>query len=130
MARASDTEKISFREDFVNQEPLSRLNLTVSRAGVTQRMARAATTAPQHVRDPLVSFTVTAGAAPLVYSWQHGSMLSALEQSLLLATADMAEVRITDGEGRAYSPAALYQMLFGQKPVARETATAPRARAA
>lgn len=130
MARASATEKISFREDFVNQEPLSKLNLTVSRAGVTPRRTRATPAAPHHFRDHIVSFTVTAGAAPLVYSWQHGSMLSALEQSLSLATTGLAEVRITDGEGRAYSPAALYQVLFGQKTAARDTTAAPHARAA
>lgn len=74
-----------------------------------------------------MSFTVTAGAAPRVYSWQHGSMLSALEQGLSLATSGMADVRITDGQGRSYSPAALYQVLFGQPAATRE---APRARAA
>ncbi|KQT50463.1 hypothetical protein ASG52_06495 [Methylobacterium sp. Leaf456] len=81
-----------------------------------------------------MSFTVTAGAAPRVYSWQHGSMLSALEQSLSLATSGMADVRITDGEGRAYSPSALYQVMFGQPATPREaqsaTRQAPRARAA
>ena len=74
-----------------------------------------------------MSFTVTAGAAPRVYSWQHGSMLSALEQGLSLATSGMHEVRIIDGQGRSYSPAALYQVMFGQPAVTRE---APRARAA
>lgn len=74
-----------------------------------------------------MSFTVTAGAAPRVYSWQHGSMLSALEQGLSLATSGMADVQITDGQGRRYSPAALYQVLFGQPAAPRE---APRARAA
>lgn len=78
--------------------------------------------------DFVVSFTVSAGTAPRVYSWQHGSMLSALEQSLSLTTAGMADVRITDSEGRAYSPASLYQMLFGPRPAAQ--APAPRARAA
>lgn len=74
-----------------------------------------------------MSYTVTAGAAPRVVSWQHGSMLSALEQALSLATSGMADVRITDGQGRAYSPAALYQVMFGQPATPRE---APRARAA
>lgn len=71
-----------------------------------------------------MSFTVSAGTAPRIYSWQHGSMLSALEQSLSLATAGMGEVRITDSEGRRYSPATLYQALFGQKPAAREARAA------
>ncbi|WP_232631289.1 hypothetical protein [Methylobacterium sp. Leaf118] len=71
-----------------------------------------------------MSFTVSAGTAPRVYSWQHGSMLSALEQSLSLASTGLSEVRITDSEGRRYSPATLYQALFGPRPAA------PAARAA
>lgn len=76
-----------------------------------------------------MSFTVSADTASRVYSWQHGSMLSALEQGLSLITAGMNDVRIVDSEGRSHSPTALYQRMFGPQP-AREEAGPPRARAA
>lgn len=77
---------------------------------------------------PSVSFTVSAGTASQVYSWQHGSLLSALEQGLSLTTSGMRDVRIVDSEGRSHSPAALYQRVFGGQ--AAEEAARPRARAA
>jgi len=64
-----------------------------------------------------VSFTVSAGTASCVYSWQHGSLLSALEQGLSLSTSGMNDVRIVDSEGRSHSPAALYQRVFGGQAV-------------
>ncbi|CAO4173487.1 hypothetical protein EEDFHM_02302 [Methylorubrum populi] len=75
-----------------------------------------------------VSFTVNAGTASQTYSWQHGSMLGALEQGLSLMTAGLTDVRIVDSEGRSHSPAALYQRLFGAQPT--DDAAQPRARAA
>ncbi|ABY32225.1 MAG: hypothetical protein ACAH20_00640 [Methylobacteriaceae bacterium] len=75
-----------------------------------------------------MSFTVSAGTASRVYSWQHGSLLSALEQGLSLTTSGMSDVRIVDSEGRSHSPAALYQRVFGQQPT--DEAAPPRARAA
>ncbi|MEH3116243.1 MAG: hypothetical protein PGN25_01085 [Methylorubrum populi] len=75
-----------------------------------------------------MSFTVSAGTDSRVCSWQHGSMMSALEQGLSLMTAGMSDVRIVDSEGRSHSPAALYQRMFGQRPA--EEAAQPRARAA
>lgn len=76
-----------------------------------------------------MSFTVSAGTASRLYSWQHGSMLSALEQGLSLMTAGMNDVRIIDSEGRSHSPAAFYQRMFGPPPVTNE-AEPIRARAA
>ncbi|KQO93996.1 hypothetical protein ASF33_14580 [Methylobacterium sp. Leaf92] len=75
-----------------------------------------------------MSFTVSAGTASRVYSWQHGSLLSALEQGLSLTTSGMSDVRIVDSEGRSHSPAALYQRVFGPQPT--DEAALPRARAA
>ncbi|MCY1643504.1 hypothetical protein [Methylorubrum sp. SL192] len=75
-----------------------------------------------------MSFTVSAGTASRVYSWQHGSLLSALEQGLSLTTSGMSDVRIVDSEGRSHSPAALYQRVFGQQPT--DESAPPRARAA
>ncbi len=69
-----------------------------------------------------MSFTVSAGTQSRLYSWQHGSMMSALEQGLALTTTGMSDVRIVDSEGRSHSPAALYQRLFGPRPAATETA--------
>ena len=76
-----------------------------------------------------VSFTVSAGTASRNYSWQHGSLLSALEQGLSLITSGLSDVRIVDSEGRSHSPAALYQRMFGGAQPAEEAAQ-PRARAA
>lgn len=76
-----------------------------------------------------VSFTVSADTASRVYSWQHGSLLSALEQGLSLTTSGMSDVRIVDSEGRSHSPAALYQRVFGgAQPT--QAAEQPHARAA
>ena len=76
-----------------------------------------------------VSFTVSAGTPSQVYSWQHGSMMSALEQGLSLLTAGMDDVRIVDSEGRSHSPATLYQRMFGPHASAGQ-ATQVRSRAA
>ncbi|GJE69867.1 hypothetical protein [Methylorubrum podarium] len=75
-----------------------------------------------------MSFTVSAGTASRVYSWQHGSLLTALEQGLSLTTSGLSDVRIVDSEGRSHSPAALYQRMFGPRPA--DEAAQPRARAA
>ena len=47
------------------------------------------------------------------FAYQHASVLSALDQGMSLIAAGMADVTITDGNGRARTPAALYQSLFG-----------------
>ncbi|CAO4140335.1 hypothetical protein LPLAFNJD_LOCUS664 [Methylorubrum aminovorans] len=72
-----------------------------------------------------MSFTVSAGTASRTYSWQHGSLLSALEQGLSLTTSGLDDVRIVDSEGRSHSPDALYQRVFGGPAV--EEAAQPRA---
>lgn len=64
-----------------------------------------------------MSFTVRARVSARQFSFQQGSMLGALDQSLSLITAGMSDVRIVDAEGRVHSPASLHQLLFGQRIV-------------
>jgi hypothetical protein len=77
-----------------------------------------------------VSFTVSAGTASRNYSWQHGSLLSALEQALSLTTSGLSDVRIVDSEGRSHSPSALYQRMFGPRTTDEAAPARARARAA
>jgi hypothetical protein len=63
-----------------------------------------------------MQFTVTARRSARGYAYQHASVLSALDQGMSLVAAGMSDVTITDGNGRAKSPSALYQALFGLNP--------------
>ncbi|MGU3538576.1 hypothetical protein [Methylobacterium sp. A54F] len=74
-----------------------------------------------------MSFTVSARASLRRLTYQHGSLLSALDQGMTLSAAGMADVRITDRAGRAFTPAALYQTLFAAEA---SIPRAPRALAA
>ncbi|MCJ2085998.1 hypothetical protein MKK88_08310 [Methylobacterium sp. E-005] len=60
-----------------------------------------------------MNFTVSARIAARRFAYQHASVLTALDQGMSLIAAGMADVTITDGNGRTRSPAALYQSLFG-----------------
>ncbi|KQP07736.1 hypothetical protein ASF28_11465 [Methylobacterium sp. Leaf99] len=62
-----------------------------------------------------MSFTVHARVSLRALSYQHGSILGALEQGLSLLTAGMSDVRIVDSGGRSHSPTALYAQLFGPR---------------
>jgi len=62
-----------------------------------------------------VSFTVHARVSLRALSYQHGSIMAALEQGLSLLTAGMSDVRIVDGSGRSHTPTALYATLFGPR---------------
>ncbi|MDP4021687.1 hypothetical protein Q8W71_03540 [Methylobacterium sp. NEAU 140] len=75
-----------------------------------------------------MNFTVTGRGAAGRYDYRHASALSALDQGLSLLAAGMADVLIVDGCGRARTPAALYQSLFG--PASSEPAGAGPAAAA
>lgn len=65
-----------------------------------------------------MNFTVRARVSARQFSFHHGSMLGALDQSLTLLTAGMSDVRIVDADGRTHSPASLHQLLFGSRVVA------------
>jgi hypothetical protein len=60
-----------------------------------------------------VSFTVTAHTFARRFVYQHVSMLNALDQSMSLIAAGMADVRIADGNGLDWVPADLYSHVFG-----------------
>ena len=77
-------------------------------------------------------FTVTARRSARGYAYQHASVLSALDQGMSLIAAGMSDVTITDGNGCAKSPSALYQALFGPNPAAsgRARSAVPPGRAA
>ncbi|KQP58631.1 hypothetical protein [Methylobacterium sp. Leaf112] len=62
-----------------------------------------------------MSFTVHARISLRALSYQHGSIVSALEQGLSLLTAGMSDVRIVDASGRSHNPTALYAALFGPR---------------
>ncbi|NEU13909.1 hypothetical protein G3T14_17500 [Methylobacterium sp. BTF04] len=64
-----------------------------------------------------MSFTVRARVSARQFSFHHGSMLGALDQSLSLLTAGMSDVQIVDANGRSHSPASLHQLLFGARVV-------------
>lgn len=72
-----------------------------------------------------MSFTVRARVSARQFSFEQGSMLGALDQSLSLITAGMSDVRIVDAEGRVHSPASLHQLLFGQRVAAKSPVPAP-----
>lgn len=76
--------------------------------------------------DP-VSFTVRARISARQFSFQHGSMLGALDQGLTLLSAGMSDVRIVDADGRLHSPASLHQLLFGPRIPAQTAVTEPAA---
>lgn len=65
-----------------------------------------------------MNYTVTARCALGRRDHRHASLLSALDQAMSLAAAGLAEVAIIDGDGRARTPGALYQALFGPRPAA------------
>jgi hypothetical protein len=75
-----------------------------------------------------VSFTVTAHRSARTFVYQHVSMLNALDQSMSLIAAGMADVRIADGDGLDWVPADLYRHLFGGSSA--ETARVPEKRTA
>jgi hypothetical protein len=60
-----------------------------------------------------MNFTVSARLSARRFAYQHASVLAALDQGMSLIAAGMADVTITDGNGRARTPAAVYQSLFG-----------------
>ena len=59
-----------------------------------------------------MNFTVSARLSARRFAYQHASVLTALDQGMSLIAAGMADVTITDGSGRARTPAALYRFLF------------------
>ena len=61
-----------------------------------------------------MSFTVTARVSARRFSYQHASLLSALDQGMSLIAAGMADVLIADVSGLAKTPADLYRNLFGE----------------
>lgn len=65
-----------------------------------------------------MSFTVHARISLRALSYQHGSIVGALEQGLSLLTAGMSDVRIVDAGGRSHTPTALYAQLFGPRAAA------------
>jgi hypothetical protein len=67
-----------------------------------------------------VNYTVTARCAVGRRDHGHASLLSALDQAMSLIAAGLTEVAIIDGDGRARTPGALYQALFGPRPAVRE----------
>lgn len=72
-----------------------------------------------------MSFTVHARISLRALSYQHGSIVSALEQGLSLLTAGMSDVRIVDASGRSHNPTVLYARLFGPRSAAIVEADAP-----
>jgi hypothetical protein len=62
-----------------------------------------------------VSFTVRARVSARQFSFEHRSMLGALDQSLSLLISGMSDVRIVDADGRAHTPSALQALLFGAR---------------
>jgi hypothetical protein len=71
-----------------------------------------------------MNFTVTARLSARRFAYQHASVLTALDHGMSLIAAGLADVTITDGSGRARTPTALYQSLFGggrPAPVAHQT---------
>lgn len=77
-----------------------------------------------------MSFTVSARVSARQFAFQHRSVLGALDQSLSLLTAGMADVRITDAEGVVHCPAALQARLFGSRAPAQDVALPLLAQAA
>lgn len=61
-----------------------------------------------------MNFTVTARVSARRFVFQHASILNALDHGMSLSAAGMADVRITDIGGIAWTPGALYQSMFGQ----------------
>ncbi|MBE7200556.1 MAG: hypothetical protein INR70_22515 [Parafilimonas terrae] len=59
-----------------------------------------------------MNFTVSARLSARRFAYQHASVLTALDQGMSLVAAGLADVTITDGDGRVRTPAALYQSLF------------------
>lgn len=80
-----------------------------------------------------MSFTVRARVSARQFSFQHRSLLSALDQSLSLLVSGMSDVRIVDAAGLAHTPSALQSLLFGARPTLLEavrTGPGPLAEAA
>jgi hypothetical protein len=74
-----------------------------------------------------VSFTVTARHHARDVSFQRGSMLAALEQALVLASAGMESVLVRDGSGRSRMPAELSRALLSAGTGRDNAAEQPRA---
>lgn len=78
-----------------------------------------------------MNFTVSARLSARRFAYQHASVLAALDQGMSLIAAGMADVTITDGDGRSRTPAAMYQSLFGAGLAQIQVQAVPaRARAA
>ncbi|MCJ2057959.1 hypothetical protein MKL09_15500 [Methylobacterium sp. J-048] len=60
-----------------------------------------------------MSFTVTAHKSARRFTYQHASLLNALDQGMSLIAAGMGHVLIADGNGLARTPADLCRHLFG-----------------
>ncbi|MDB5645450.1 hypothetical protein [Methylobacterium sp.] len=67
-----------------------------------------------------MSFTVSARVSARQFSFQHRSMLGALDQSLSLLVSGMSDVRIVDADGRAHTPSALQALLFGARSTLKD----------
>ncbi len=63
-----------------------------------------------------MNYTVTARCAAGRRAHGHASLLAALDQAMSLVAAGLTEVTVIDGDGRARTPGALYQALFGPRP--------------
>ena len=76
-----------------------------------------------------MNFTVSARLSARRFAYQHASVLTALDQGMSLVAAGLADVTITDGDGRVRTPSALYQALFdaGRAGPVRVSADAARA---
>jgi hypothetical protein len=77
-----------------------------------------------------MNFTVSARLSARRFVYQHASVLAALDQGMSLIAAGMADVTITDGGGRARTPAAVYRSLFEPGSAAPAPSEPVRARAA
>ncbi|GJE53353.1 hypothetical protein GOFOIKOB_6432 [Methylobacterium tardum] len=77
-----------------------------------------------------MNFTVSARLSARRFAYQHASVLTALDQGMSLIAAGMADVTITDGSGRARTPAALYRSLFEPNRAAPVRGTTTQAQAA
>ena len=65
----------------------------------------------------MMNFVVSARISARRFVYHHTSMLNALDQGMSLLVAGMADVRITDGSGLAWTPSDLYRHLFGDERV-------------
>lgn len=62
-----------------------------------------------------MTFTVRARLSVRRFTYHRNSLLSALEQSLSLEAAGMADVHIVDGNGCRRTANEVYELLFGPR---------------